>query len=165
MQVVHCDTPAGRLGLMTCYDLRFPWLSDMLRGQGGAEILSYPSAFTVKTGVFVDMWQVASPHGKSNFPRMTSVQSSMTELVQLAVEQARHTGMSCCGHEQLRRRFVIAILHVRSAVCWRHMLRQCNLFSVPCSAMSLRQHRQGSTTGTARAFALAAQLLFSKAHS
>lgn len=50
MQVVHCDTPAGRLGLMTCYDLRFPWLSDTLRGQGGAEILTYPSAFTVKTG-------------------------------------------------------------------------------------------------------------------
>lgn len=49
VQVVHCDTPAGRLGLMTCYDIRFPWLSDLLRGRG-AEILTYPSAFTVKTG-------------------------------------------------------------------------------------------------------------------
>lgn len=49
-ELVSCNTPAGRVGLMTCYDIRFPWLSDMLRGQEDAEILTYPSAFTVKTG-------------------------------------------------------------------------------------------------------------------
>ncbi|GAA5877284.1 hypothetical protein JCM16303_006228 [Sporobolomyces ruberrimus] len=42
-------TPAGKLGLATCFDLRFPELSLSLRRKG-AEIISYPSAFTVKTG-------------------------------------------------------------------------------------------------------------------
>ncbi|GAA5957436.1 hypothetical protein JCM3765_001137 [Sporobolomyces pararoseus] len=42
-------TPIGKLGLMTCYDLRFPELSLSLRRRG-AELLCYPSAFTVKTG-------------------------------------------------------------------------------------------------------------------
>jgi predicted amidohydrolase len=43
------DTPVGKLGCATCYDLRFPEYSQRLR-QDGAEILAYPSAFTVKTG-------------------------------------------------------------------------------------------------------------------
>lgn len=34
---------------MICYDLRFPELSLELRKKG-ADILTYPSAFTVKTG-------------------------------------------------------------------------------------------------------------------
>lgn len=38
-----------RLGLMICYDLRFPLLAQWLRDQG-AELLVYPSAFTAKTG-------------------------------------------------------------------------------------------------------------------
>ncbi len=48
---MDCETPAGHLGLMTCYDIRFPWLSDLLRGRG-AQMLTYPSAFTVETGAF-----------------------------------------------------------------------------------------------------------------
>ncbi|KAM9368293.1 deaminated glutathione amidase isoform 2-T2 [Phaethornis superciliosus] len=43
------STPAGKLGLSICYDLRFPELSLALRG-AGAEILSFPSAFTFPTG-------------------------------------------------------------------------------------------------------------------
>ncbi|KHJ82897.1 hydrolase, carbon-nitrogen family [Oesophagostomum dentatum] len=43
------DTPVGRLGLSICYDLRFPELSLWNRYKG-AEILSFPSAFTVNTG-------------------------------------------------------------------------------------------------------------------
>ncbi|KHJ84537.1 histidine triad domain protein [Oesophagostomum dentatum] len=43
------DTPVGRLGLSICYDLRFPELS-LWNRQKGAEILSFPSAFTVNTG-------------------------------------------------------------------------------------------------------------------
>ena len=39
----------GRIGLSTCYDVRFPELSLMQRNHG-AEILTFPSAFTVKTG-------------------------------------------------------------------------------------------------------------------
>lgn len=44
------DTPVGKLGLETCYDMRFPELSIALR-QRGAELLAFPSAFTIKTGV------------------------------------------------------------------------------------------------------------------
>ncbi|GAA5922750.1 carbon-nitrogen hydrolase family protein [Sporobolomyces koalae] len=47
--VPPAPTPVGTLGLMTCYDLRFPELSLSLRRQG-AQLLCYPSAFTVKTG-------------------------------------------------------------------------------------------------------------------
>lgn len=43
------STPAGKVGLAICYDLRFPEISLALT-QKGAEILTYPSAFTVTTG-------------------------------------------------------------------------------------------------------------------
>ncbi|VDO80281.1 unnamed protein product [Soboliphyme baturini] len=43
-------TPIGKLGITTCYDLRFPELSGILRSSG-AEILAFPSAFTVATGM------------------------------------------------------------------------------------------------------------------
>jgi predicted amidohydrolase len=46
---VVVDTPVGRLGLATCYDLRFPLLFAALRA-AGAEAFSLPSAFTVPTG-------------------------------------------------------------------------------------------------------------------
>jgi deaminated glutathione amidase len=56
-QVVVVDTPFGRLGLAVCYDLRFPYLFDLLREQG-AEIIAVPSAFTYKTGEA--HWQLLS---------------------------------------------------------------------------------------------------------
>ncbi|XP_033338700.2 ntrilase and fragile histidine triad fusion protein NitFhit [Megalopta genalis] len=43
------STPIGKLGLGICYDMRFPELSLTLRNMG-AEILTYPSAFTYQTG-------------------------------------------------------------------------------------------------------------------
>ncbi|XP_062305636.1 deaminated glutathione amidase [Osmerus eperlanus] len=43
------QTPIGKVGLGICYDLRFPELSLALLRQG-ADILTYPSAFTVATG-------------------------------------------------------------------------------------------------------------------
>lgn len=43
------DTPAGRLGLSVCYDVRFPALYTALSG-AGAMILAVPAAFTVPTG-------------------------------------------------------------------------------------------------------------------
>ena len=46
---VVVDTPAGRLGLSVCYDLRFPELFRQLAARG-AEILAVPSAFTERTG-------------------------------------------------------------------------------------------------------------------
>jgi len=46
---VLVDTPAGRLGLSVCYDLRFPELYRALAAQG-AELLCVPAAFTARTG-------------------------------------------------------------------------------------------------------------------
>jgi nitrilase len=46
---VVVDTPAGRLGLSVCYDLRFPELYRRLVA-AGAELLSVPAAFTGPTG-------------------------------------------------------------------------------------------------------------------
>ena len=46
---VVVDTPAGKLGLSVCYDLRFPELYRALTA-AGAEILSVPAAFTARTG-------------------------------------------------------------------------------------------------------------------
>lgn len=47
--VVIAKTPFGNIGLMVCYDLRFPELALTLRHQG-ANILTAPSAFTYTTG-------------------------------------------------------------------------------------------------------------------
>ena len=46
---VVADTPAGRLGLSICYDLRFPDLYRALT-DAGSQILAIPAAFTVPTG-------------------------------------------------------------------------------------------------------------------
>ncbi|CAN0239514.1 unnamed protein product [Pylaiella littoralis] len=43
-----CESPAGRLGLSTCYDLRFPEMYACLAKDSQA--LLVPSAFTVPTG-------------------------------------------------------------------------------------------------------------------
>ncbi|GKZ82125.1 carbon-nitrogen hydrolase [Aspergillus niger] len=43
------ETPVGRVGLSICFDLRFPEISLALRRQN-AQIITYPSAFTVPTG-------------------------------------------------------------------------------------------------------------------
>jgi len=43
------ETPAGKLGLAVCYDMRFPELFRVLSRQG-AEVFVVPSAFTVPTG-------------------------------------------------------------------------------------------------------------------
>lgn len=47
--IVVVQTPVGKLGLSVCYDLRFPEHFSKLSAKG-AEIISAPSAFTVKTG-------------------------------------------------------------------------------------------------------------------
>ena len=43
------DTPAGRLGLTICYDIRFPALFDAL-GKAQCDCIAIPAAFTVPTG-------------------------------------------------------------------------------------------------------------------
>ncbi len=48
-KVVTVDTPAGRLGLTICYDIRFPALFEAL-GQARCDLIAIPAAFTVPTG-------------------------------------------------------------------------------------------------------------------
>lgn len=43
------QSPVGKLGLAICYDIRFPEMAQELRTRG-AQILLFPSAFTVRTG-------------------------------------------------------------------------------------------------------------------
>ncbi|KAI8466365.1 MAG: carbon-nitrogen hydrolase [Monoraphidium minutum] len=43
------DTPAGRLGVGICYDIRFPELA-MVYAQRGAQLIVYPGAFNMVTG-------------------------------------------------------------------------------------------------------------------
>jgi len=54
-ETVVSDTPQGRLGLATCYDLRFPELFRQL-ADAGADVMAIPSAFTASTGP--DHWEV-----------------------------------------------------------------------------------------------------------
>lgn len=48
-----CKTPVGKVGLGICYDVRFPEMSIAL-AKAGADLLTFPSAFTVPTGM--DHW-------------------------------------------------------------------------------------------------------------
>lgn len=48
-RLVTVDTPAGRLGLTICYDIRFPALYDAL-GRRQCDIVAIPAAFTFPTG-------------------------------------------------------------------------------------------------------------------
>ncbi len=48
-QLVVVDTPAGKMGLTVCYDLRFPELYQQLILKG-AELFTIPAAFTAVTG-------------------------------------------------------------------------------------------------------------------
>lgn len=79
-KVVTVDTPAGRLGMAVCYDLRFPELFRALREQG-AEWVCLPSAFTWQTGdahwypliraraIENQVWLVAPGQGGQNSER------------------------------------------------------------------------------------------------
>lgn len=79
-QVMTVDTPAGRLGLAICYDLRFPELFRELRAQE-AEWVCLPSAFTWQTGdahwhaliraraIENQVWVVAAGQGGQNSER------------------------------------------------------------------------------------------------
>jgi predicted amidohydrolase len=53
--VVVADSPAGKVGLSVCYDLRFPELYRK-HVEAGAVLLTVPAAFTVATGK--DHWEV-----------------------------------------------------------------------------------------------------------
>ena len=79
-EVVTVDTPAGKLGLAICYDLRFPELFRLLREQG-VDWVCLPSAFTWQTGdahwypliraraIENQVWVVAPGQGGQNSER------------------------------------------------------------------------------------------------
>lgn len=79
-QVVSVDTPAGKLGLAICYDLRFPELFRLLREQQ-VDWICLPSAFTWQTGdahwypliraraIENQVWMVAPGQGGQNSER------------------------------------------------------------------------------------------------
>jgi predicted amidohydrolase len=48
-EVAVAETPAGRLGLTVCYDIRFPALFEEL-GRQLCDVIAIPAAFTVPTG-------------------------------------------------------------------------------------------------------------------
>lgn len=48
-EVVSVQTPAGKLGLTVCYDIRFPALFEAL-GRQQCDLIAIPAAFTVPTG-------------------------------------------------------------------------------------------------------------------
>jgi predicted amidohydrolase len=54
-EIVLTDAEGWRLGLTTCYDLRFPELYRIL-ALGGAELITAPAAFTLFTGK--DHWEL-----------------------------------------------------------------------------------------------------------
>ncbi|RDC60010.1 N-carbamoyl-D-amino-acid hydrolase [Alteripontixanthobacter maritimus] len=54
-RITTVDTPAGRLGLSICYDIRFPALYQRL-GMESCDIIAIPAAFTAPTGR--DHWHV-----------------------------------------------------------------------------------------------------------
>ncbi len=78
-QLVTVETPAGRLGLAICYDLRFPELFRQLREQQ-VDWITVPSAFTWQTGdahwqpllraraIENQVWVVAPGQGGQNSP-------------------------------------------------------------------------------------------------
>lgn len=71
-----CDSPAGRLGLSVCYDLRFPELYQRLAWDLGAQVLLVPSAFTVTTGGMAG-WGLQQGGGVTGWrwPQKTAFQS------------------------------------------------------------------------------------------
>nr|XP_041577061.1 deaminated glutathione amidase isoform X2 [Taeniopygia guttata] len=115
------DTPVGKLGLAVCYDLRFPELAQALRG-AGAQILTYPSAFTVTTGAA--HWEVllraraiecqcyvvaAAQSGRHNASRASFGHSLVADPWGTVVAQCHEGPGLCLAHidltylEQVRR--------------------------------------------------------------
>lgn len=87
-EVIVADTPAGRLGMTICYDLRFPELFRALREQN-VDWVSLPSAFTWHTGnahwhtliraraIENQFWMVAAGQGGQNSERRRTYGHSM----------------------------------------------------------------------------------------
>ncbi|XP_074385219.1 deaminated glutathione amidase isoform X1 [Zonotrichia albicollis] len=119
------DTPVGKVGLAVCYDLRFPELAQALRG-AGAQILTFPSAFTVPTGAA--HWEVllraraiecqcyvvaAAQTGRHNAARASFGHSLVADPWGAVVAQCHEGPGLCLAHidlpylEQVRRQLPV----------------------------------------------------------
>ncbi|XP_002740322.2 deaminated glutathione amidase-like [Saccoglossus kowalevskii] len=100
-------TPLGKVGLATCYDLRFPEMSLALAEQG-AEILTFPSAFTFTTGaahweillrsraIETQCYVVAAAQTGKHHDRRTSYGHSMVVDPWGCVIACCHEGVDVC---------------------------------------------------------------------
>ncbi|KAH6676380.1 nitrilase, putative [Halenospora varia] len=70
------QTPVGLVGLLICFDLRFPEVPISLKRQG-AQIIAYPSAFTV-------------PTGKAHWETLLRARAIETQTYVIAAAQAGH---------------------------------------------------------------------------
>lgn len=107
---INTDNGTFWLGMMVCFDLRFPALSQRLR-QSGAEILTAPSAFTYLTGqahwslllkaraidsqcMVVGAAQGGEHHYKSGSPRQTWGHAGISNFKGEMVAQFEHSAFS-----------------------------------------------------------------------
>ncbi|RPF72601.1 carbon-nitrogen hydrolase family protein [Aurantiacibacter spongiae] len=88
-RVVTAETPAGRLGLSICYDVRFPALYDAL-GRRECDMIAIPSAFTRPTGR--DHWHVLQ--------RARAIESSCY-VVSAAQAGEHEDGRATFGHSMV----------------------------------------------------------------
>ncbi|KAH8678691.1 nitrilase-like protein, partial [Tricladium varicosporioides] len=70
------QTPVGLVGLLICFDLRFPEVPISLKRQG-AQVIAYPSAFTV-------------PTGKAHWETLLRARAIETQTYVIAAAQAGH---------------------------------------------------------------------------
>ena len=78
LQLVTCDSPAGKLGVTVCYDLRFPEMYQLLAWHMGAQIMLVPSAFTVATGAPACMHMHRCMHAHTHASTHTRMQALHT---------------------------------------------------------------------------------------
>lgn len=120
-QVISAQTPFGTIGMMICYDLRFPELALALRKQG-ADVLTAPAAFTQITGQ--QHWQLLL--------RARAVDSQCYVLG--SGQQGQHGDRQTWGHS--------AIVDPSGKVLAERLDQGSGLIIVPFDKPALTQRRQ-----------------------
>lgn len=119
--VVVASTPFGKLGMMICYDLRFPELAVALRRQG-ADMLTAPSAFTETTGRM--HWQLLL--------RARAIDTQCYVLG--AAQQGKHGSRQTWGHS--------AISNAKGEIIAEHMESGTGLITAMVDFAALQKQRQ-----------------------
>ncbi|KAM9624156.1 deaminated glutathione amidase isoform 4-T4 [Morphnus guianensis] len=142
--VAPISTPAGKLGLSICYDLRFPEISLALR-RAGAEILTYPSAFTVPTG---------SAHWEQVLLRARAIESQCY-VVAAAQTGKNHEHRTSYGHALVVDPWgaVVAQCHEGTGLCYAEI--DLNYLHRIRQEIPVHSHRRPDLYGTVAATGLA----------